>query len=304
VRTTLDCIPCAVRQALEATRCASDDDLIRRHVMGEVLTALAAEADLDQSPPQVAQRIHRLVRRLTGDGDPYADLTRRSNSVALGALPRLRTLVDAAADRLAAATRLAIAANTLDAGMNLAALTDAERDGATSEGAANRLARALESSLEEPLHGDVEEFREATSGARGILLLSDNSGEIIVDRLLIEQLPRDRLTIAVRGAAVLNDATLEDAHVAGLDSLAPVIDNGSDAPGTLLADCSQDFLRVFRKAEVIIAKGQGNYESLSDVDADIFFLFKVKCPVVAQHAGLPLDAHALLRSPEGRGPQV
>ncbi|HET6493932.1 MAG TPA: ARMT1-like domain-containing protein [Thermoleophilia bacterium] len=148
----------------------------------------------------------------------------------------------------------------------------------------------------------MKEFRKAIAGARSILFLADNCGEIVLDRLLIEQMPRDRLTIAVRGAAVLNDATLDDARVAGLDTLAPVIDNGSDAPATLLADCARDFRRIFREAEVIIAKGQGDYESLSDVDGHFFFLFKVKCPVVARHAGLPLNAHALLRSPTGPCP--
>lgn len=263
---------------------------------------LAAEADLDRSPPHLAQRIHRLVRRLVDDADPYAELKLRSNRAALGILPHLRTLTNAAADPLGAAVRLAVAANTLDAGMNAAAIADAGRDEPASEGLANEFARTLERSLEEPLSGDVEELREAAAGAASILFLADNSGEIVIDRLLIEQLPSDRVTVAVRGAPVLNDASLDDARAAGLDT-ARVIDNGSDAPGTLLADCSQDFRRVFREADVIIAKGQGNYESLSDVDAEIFFLFKVKCPVVAQHAGLPLETHALLRSPTGRGPQ-
>ncbi|HSL95369.1 MAG TPA: ARMT1-like domain-containing protein, partial [Thermoleophilia bacterium] len=116
-----------------------------------------------------------------------------------------------------------------------------------------------------------------------------------IDGLLIEQLPRDRVVVAVRGAPVLNDATLADARAAGLDALAAVIGNGSDAPGTVLSDCSPEFRRVFAEADVIVSKGQGNYESLSDFEAPVFFLLKVKCPLAARHAGLPLGAHALLR---------
>ncbi len=293
--TTLDCTPCLVRQALEAARSAADDDATQHRIMQEALAMLAAEIKTGQSPPHIGQLIHRLVRRLTENDDPYAEIKRRSNSAALAALPRLRTLVQDSADPLASAAHLAIAANVLDAGMNAAAVAGALQEGSSQDG--NGVVQALESGLTEPLRGDVDDFRAAVAHARRLLLLTDNSGEIVVDRLLVEQLPTERLTIAVRGRPVLNDATLDDAATAGLNELAPVIDNGSDAPGTLLDDCSPGFRDVFNRADLIIAKGQGNYETLSDAGADIFFLFKVKCPLVAHHSGLPLQAHALLRSP-------
>jgi damage-control phosphatase, subfamily I len=116
----------------------------------------------------------------------------------------------------------------------------------------------------------------------------DNTGEIVFDRLFIERaLPRDKTIAAVRGAPVLNDATLDDARYVGLTDVVRTIDNGSDAPGTLLDDCSADFLKAFWDADVIIAKGQGNYETLSDVQANIFFVFKVKCPIAARSIGRP-----------------
>jgi damage-control phosphatase, subfamily I len=295
VHTALDCIPCFTRQALGALRCAGTAEAAQREVMRHVLRALAAEVDLGSSPPEIAQRVHRLVRRLTGDGDPYASLKARANAIALAAEPLLRESVEAARDRFAAATRLAIAANALDAGISTAAAVGGEHAGGGSQGAAGRLVRDLRRGLEEPLHGDLEEFRGAVARAKRIVYLTDNSGEIVVDGLLVEQLPHDRVVVAVRGAPVLNDATLADARAAGLDALASVIENGSDAPGTVLSDCSPEFRRVFGAADVIIAKGQGNYESLSDVDAPVFFLLKVKCPLAARHAGLPLGAHALLR---------
>ena len=120
--------------------------------------------------------------------------------------------------------------------------------------------------------------------------LTDNAGEIVFDRLLIEQLPAENITVVVRGKPVINDAMMEDASIAGLPQIVEVINNGSDAPGTILESCSEKFRHRFEKADLIIAKGQGNYETLSDVDKNIFFLLKVKCPVIAEHLGCEIDA--------------
>jgi uncharacterized protein with ATP-grasp and redox domains len=126
--------------------------------------------------------------------------------------------------------------------------------------------------------------------------LADNAGEIVVDRLLIERLPAKHVTVAVRGSPVINDATLADAGYAGIPEVAEVIDNGSDAPGTILDDCSDLFRHRFDEADLIIAKGQGNYETLSEVDKDIYFLLKAKCPVIARDIGCPEGAMVLERS--------
>jgi len=300
MHTELDCIPCLARQVLEAARFASDNEATCRGILAEALSMLAADVGLDHSPPQTGQRIHRLVRRASGQDDPYAALKRRSNASALAALPRLRRLIEQAADPLDAAVRLSIAANILDAGMN-AAHMEGQLHGTGIADPAEAVTAALAEGMRAPLHGEVASLREAFAGAERILFLADNAGEIVVDRLLIERLPPGRVTVAVRGRPVLNDATRADAAAAGIDQLALVIDNGSDAPGTLLDDCAPGFCRVFDQADVILAKGQGNYESLSDATATIFFLFKVKCPLVAAHSDLPEGAHALLRSAAGAG---
>ena len=101
---------------------------------------------------------------------------------------------------------------------------------------------------------------------------------------------------AVRGAPVINDATLTDARTAGITDLVTVVDNGSDAPGTLLSECSEAFRRRFGKADLIIAKGQGNYEALSETGKDIFFLLKAKCPVIADHLACPVGSLVVHRS--------
>jgi hypothetical protein len=155
--------------------------------------------------------------------------------------------------------------------------------------------RALSQVLSELFVGDLESFRAAVPVAQTILCLADNTGEIVLDRLLIERLPPGWVTITVRGVPVLNDATLADVRIAGLDRVAEVADNGSDVPGTILDDCSPAFRERFDQADVIIVQGQGNFETLCDVRANIFFLLKVKCCTLAAHAGLPVGVQALIR---------
>jgi len=281
MKTTLDCIPCFIRQALEAARLATTDPAFHERIMRQALTAMAG-MDMKATPPLIAQQLHRRLRGLTGVDDPYREVKDRFNRMALDMLPGLKTRVENTQDPLGMATRLAIAGNVIDLGA---------KAGLTEDNARTSVAQAIA----EPLLGDMEEFRRAVNSAGKILYLADNAGEIVFDRLLIEQLSPERVTLAVRGAAVINDATILDARQAGLKDLVEVIDNGSDAPGTVLADCSEEFCRRFHDADLIISKGQGNYETLSGEAAPIFFLFKVKCPVIASHAGVPVGTHVLRR---------
>ncbi len=281
MQTALECIPCFARQALEAARAVTDDPAVHERLLRDVLRTAAA-MDLSQCPPVVAQRIHRTLRALTGVADPYRAAKARFNRMALDVVGPLGEEVRRADDPFAAALRIAIAGNVIDMGVN-GAITEAE------------ILASIHRVMDEPFHGDVDALRDAAAGAERILYLADNAGEIVLDRLLIEQLPAGRVTVAVRGGPVLNDATREDAEVAGLGEVAEVIDNGSDAPGTLLDDCSEAFRRQYARADLILAKGQGNFETLSDEDANLFFLLKVKCSVIADHIGLPIGTLIAMR---------
>ena len=279
MRTFLDCIPCFIRQALDAARMATGDQAIHERVLREALR-MAATLDPQATPPAMGQRLHRLIRELTGNDDPYAQVKQRFNALALRAYPRLRRLVEEADDPFATAARLAIAGNVIDSAIHN------ELDHAGVE-------EAVRHALSAPLTGDPAAFQEAVASSRDILYLTDNAGEIVFDRLLIERMPLEKVTVAVRGRPVLNDATVEDAEVAGLTALVEVIDNGSDAPGTILEDCSQDFRRRFRRADLVVAKGQGNYETLSDVGRGVFFVLKAKCPVIARDLGCEVGSLVL-----------
>jgi uncharacterized protein with ATP-grasp and redox domains len=279
VNTYLDCIPCFLRQSLEAARNISDDGRLHEQIIREVLR-MAADLDLKRPPPWVAQLIHRRLRELTGVDDPYRAAKERFNRLALAMLPALRERVKRDPHPLLAAARAAIAANVIDLG-------------AKSDLALEHAREALFDACATAVHGDLAGFARRAQAARDILYLADNAGEIVIDRLLIEELGAARVTLVVRGRPVLNDATMDDARAAGLPEMVKVISNGSDAPGTILDDCSAEFRARFREADLIVVKGQGNFETLSAVDANTVFLFKVKCPVIARHIGVPLGVHAL-----------
>ena len=271
MQTSIECIPCFIRQAAEAIALSTQDPSKRARILRKVMHALA---DLDWlvSPPMVAAELHRVIREMTSDIDPYRTVKNRMNRLAMDALPECRKLIADAPDPHQAILRLAVAGNLLDCG-------------AKTHIAPEDLPQLFATLWDQALAGDPQEIFHAAEQADRILYLADNAGEIIFDRLLIEALPMDKVTVAVRGNPILNDALREDAKLAGITELVPVIDNGSAAPGTVLADCSAEFRAHFKRASMIIAKGQGNYETLSDVRAPIFFLFTVKCPLVAAQIG-------------------
>lgn len=286
MRTQLDCLPCFLRQALDAARQVTHDEEVQRAIVQRTCQALQL-VDVRRSPPAMAQQIHRIIRAVADD-DPYRKLKERMNRLGLRLRERLRPRVEAAPDPFAAAVRVAITANCIDFGA---------RSNVTARG----ITRQLEAAFDRPLHGSVTALCRAATRARRILYLADNAGEIVLDRLLIERLPRGRVTVAVRGHPVINDATRADAEKAGLAGLAEIIENGSDAPGTLLADCTPAFRAAFAEADLIIAKGQGNYESLAGIRGrPLYFLLIPKCPLVARHVGVPEDVLTIKAPPRSR----
>ncbi len=281
MKTYLECFPCMLNQALEAAKVAIPDTARQREILNRVM-GLLMELKLDASPPEIARKSHRLVRELSGNPDPYKDQKCEYNTRALALLPRLRDQVEQAADPLDLAVRLAIAGNVIDFGA-MASGFDFEREWKNAHTARFGVS-------------DYEAFKADILKARSILYLGDNAGEIVFDRLLVEvlqQISKAEITFVVRGEPVLNDATIEDARFVGLDRLVPVVDNGNDAPGTVLSEVRPEVRRLFETADVIIAKGQGNYETLSDAPGNICFLFQVKCPVIGRSAGAEVGKYML-----------
>jgi len=270
MKTYLECLPCFLRQAVEAAKMATADPLRQWEVVDAVLRLLGALSASDR-PPQISARVNRTVRRVSGCDDPYSQVKRENNEAAIGLYPRAQELVAASDDPLQTAAKLAVVGNIIDSGVGLRFDLEAEIERVHERHFAG---------------GDFDRFREETARAATVLYLADNAGEIVFDRLLIEQMNRQRMFVAVRAEPMLNDALLADAEFAGIDRVATLLTTGPGWPQAGVGNCSAEFLQAFTRADVIIAKGQGNYEWLSEVKANIFFLLMAKCPVVARDLGV------------------
>ncbi len=282
MKTYYDCIPCFIRQTLDAVRFATSKEAVHETVLREVLSAVS-RMDLQVFPPIMGQYIHRIIRKFSGCDDPYRSVKEQFNAHALALYPALKELVDNSPNRFETAVRLAIAGNIIDFGVN----TDIDY---------MVIQKTIASVLAGPIVGHMQHFHEVVDASPRILYLGDNTGEIVFDRLLIEQLSMHKVTFVVRGSPIINDATITDAVDTGITDLVNVIENGSDAPGTVLSDCSDAFRRAFREADVVIAKGQGNYETLSDINKNIFFLLKAKCAVIAEDMGCEVGDSVITRT--------
>ena len=265
------CLPCFARQAVEAAEMSTDDPELQEKIIRAALKK-ASEIPFDKSPPHMGKEIHRIIKSLLGDVDPYKSLKDLYNKKAMDLYPRMKETVAAADDPLETAVRLAIAGNIIDFGVSV-------------KNNHFRLIDVIEDTLKRPFAVEqYQEFKEDVTNAKKILYAGDNAGEIVFDRILIEEIPefKEKVVYVVKSSPVLNDVTIDDARETGLTDIVEVIQNGSDAPGTILEDCSDLFLKTYREADTVIGKGQGNYETLSEFCEKCYYLLKAKCPVLAR----------------------
>jgi uncharacterized protein with ATP-grasp and redox domains len=269
MKTYLDCIPCFFEQALRTVRAATDDEKIQKQLLDE-LGSMLKSISLGSTPPETGRMIYRRIAEITGNPDPYHELKHESTRRALDLYPSLKRTIEESEDSLLTAIRIAIAGNVMDFGAN----ATYDIDDAIDEGLVKEF-RICEYTA----------FRRRLAGAEHVLYIGDNAGETVFDRLLLETMNKPAV-YAVREIPVINDATAEDAIEAGLDKVATIMSSGTDAPGTILSTCSREFRQALNEAEFIIAKGQGNYEALSNERHTIFFLLKVKCKIIADDMGV------------------
>ena len=279
MKTHLDCIPCFFKQALMAARHAGANPEQQKKVLDE-LGRLLPQFSLTISPPEMAREVYHLVVNTLGiKDDIYANIKKRSNKLALSIYDNLKNKVAYSKDRLLTAVELAIAGNIIDYGpkSNLNIDEEVKKILKEENKAITQESKRIFNYLK---------FRNATKKSKIILYLADNAGETVFDKILIEEIKKFNINVrvvyAVKEKPIINDALIEDAYQCGIDKVAEVISSGSDAAGTILSLCSKKFLALFTKANMVISKGQGNFEALSDAKRPIFFLFKAKCPVIAK----------------------
>lgn len=279
MKTYLDCFPCILQKTLQAARQNQLPDEEQKAILDNVLQMLR-ETSADVSPPQISHQVHQLIRESTGMEDPYEQIKLEYDVRALDLMPHIRQKIRKARDPLEAAIRYAIAGTVLDIG------ADHEGDDIRRE-----LDRAPEAVFG---INHLDNLKQDLRAADTILYLGDNAGEIAFDRLLVEVLRdmfRAEIVFVVRSQPVLNDATIDDARYVGLESLVHLIVNESTAPTTLLEDAGSGTREYIKKSDVILAKGQWQYESLSNEDLNLYFLFKVNCGVISQDLGAEMSQY-------------
>lgn len=268
----LDCIPCFVCQAVDTTKVLNVKDETSQTLLRQIL-GLLQRLDWSLPPPIIGGLIHRAIRQTLNDPDPYVHQKVRDTERALALLPEVDAAIADSDDPFVTAVKFSIAGNAIDLGAKTGVDVDIRRT------FRNALVKAVDQAA-------VEHLEKEISTARSVLFLADNAGEIVFDIPLLEQIGYQKVTIAVRGSPVINDATVDDAKRSGLTDRFRVISNGSDLPGTWLPECSREFVQEFDSADLVIAKGQGNFESLSDQSRSIIFLFLAKCHLVSQELGV------------------
>ena len=299
MKTYLDCIPCFFRQALEGARITQASPRQQKWIIDEFAKKIP-KISLEASPPEIARFGYALLKRISPNGDPYKDIKQKSNRIALRLLGKLKNKVSHSQDRLLAALELAIAGNIIDFGVKNNLNVKAELKKILAQEHSSVHPALSDKNMKKKRKGGVHkrsifhysEFRRALKRAKNILYLADNAGEVVFDRVLVEEIkkvyPDKNIYYAVKAKPIINDALFEDAKACGIDKTAWVISNGTDAPGTILTLCSKKFKRIYKSADLVISKGQGNFESLSNEKRPIFFLFMVKCPVVAKETSSKL----------------
>jgi hypothetical protein len=224
------------------------------------------------SVPALSRDLQILFKKYSKDPDPYKTLKQQSNDQVLSMFAHFKKIVFGSDNQFETALRLAIAGNIIDYGVS------------DSFDLVDTIEKVLSSEFAIDHSG---ELKQAVSQAKTVLYLGDNAGEIVFDKLFIETMMHPNLWYAVRGTPVINDVTLEDARYVGMDVVADVIENGYDAPSTILEHCSAEFKHLYEQADVIISKGQGNLEGLLDqTNKKIYFLLMIKCDVIADVLGV------------------
>lgn len=277
MRINDQCLPCLVNQAIKIAKLCGlkERDELYREVFHNLSTI-----DFSKTNPEIIGQNYQIIKRYVGLNDPYKELKSQYNQMFLNKLPEYDRKINSFED----AVKYAIVANIIDFNP---IHEDVERQVQHFFSSLDQLVLTI---------NHVESLISDIMKSKNILYLGDNCGEICFDKLLIQRIkqinPDCRVYFGVRGEAVVNDNTVEDAYQVGMNKVADVISNGDCSLGTVLERTSKEFQKVFDTADFVIAKGQANYESLSEQNKKIYFLLMTKCKVIADDIGVP--THSLI----------
>jgi uncharacterized protein with ATP-grasp and redox domains len=281
-----ECIPCSVRQALRTARMAGLDEVSQKRAVMEAMRVLAEE-DHDSSPAVIATKAIRASEKFYPGIDPFEKIRWETTVEALAMYEHIKPGVMEAlsgmepVERIRHSAKLGAAGNIIDFGVS------SEFD--------------LEGTLRETLSSDLavdhsEKLYQALTSSDVFLLVSDNAGEIVFDRFLLDEAVRlgGEVYVSVKSGGILNDAIFEDAVRAGITRPIKIVETGSSSLGLTLDECTPEFKDLFARAGVVLSKGQANYETLDDARRSVFFILRAKCPVLAERIGVPTGTSVLM----------
>lgn len=280
-----ECAPCFLRQAQEALDLATDDENLKIEIMAEITALLGREFHKGAVSNVIGTSIHRLIKEKTGNDDPYSNIKEKCNEIAEEFLPKLIEFLQDEED-LEMFVKAAIIGNLIDfgaLGVNCDPLN------------------LMVDNLNAPLViNHTNELEKSLKSVKTVLYLADNTGEIVFDKLLIKKMEEYdvEVTVAVKERPILNDACLEDAYQVGLDSMAKLVTTGTDSIGVIYDQVSPEFQDMLDNAELIISKGLGNYEGLSEIDfgeKPVFYLLNTKCGPTSQDLGIAEGSNVIVK---------
>lgn len=282
----LDCLPCMLGQVLEASRMSTDDIKIQEQILNDSIKILSNYKQFSYSP-DLALAMHQTVKKHSKKLDPYDKIKEKDIHACKKAYPLLKSFLLEKDNNLYWALKIAATGNIIDSAIN--SNIDVQY--------------CIQNELEKGFSiCDIDIFEDKLKKAKTLLIIGDNSGETVFDKVLAEHLLGLNINIiyAVRDKPIINDATIKEAYESGLDSCTTIISTGCDAPGAILEKCSNEFLDYFNISDIVISKGQGNYEALSERKRDIFFLLKAKCPMISKKIGVSLNDYVFMKHGENK----
>ena len=272
------CVTCILNQ-VEKTLAVMDIDPKTAEKIRAEAQGMSPHFSYAHTPPFVAKDVYQMISRLSGNDDPLHGVKQESMRNAAEHLPFIHGQIAASSDPLFAALKAAVAGNVIDFGAK------EQFDLAREIGSVFKTDFTINDYR--MLKADIEKHEE-------IMILADNSGENVYDKVLIETIktlyPSKQIRYVVRGRPIINDITVAEAEQVGIGEIAQIVDSGVDTPGLDLLRAREGFAEMFEAAPLVIAKGMGNYECLEGSDRPIYFLFKVKCDVVAESVAAPVGS--------------
>lgn len=272
MRLKPDCIICNLNIVLRTLKIINKDEEFLFRNMKKAVDSISL-VNIEQFPPELAGIVYKTIIESTEVRDPYKHIKRKQNDLILRNYYNFRKSVLNSKNPLFEAVRLAIIGNVIDFGINKVI----------------NFTKDIKDSLEKEIFiNDYHLFKKELEFSKKILYIGDNSGEIVFDKLLITQIKETysdkKIIFVCRGAPIINDVLIEDALQVGIDKYAKVMSSGMKLPGTILKYANKDFVNELRNSDLVIAKGQGNFEGMEEEAIEnIFFLLKAKCNVVADY---------------------